>query len=87
MRELVPKLVYEAQNSPDETIRNAIVESLLIFYECNDPLNQDLWSDLNNYQRILLNGDDAQKTEGRRIGRIMLNIHREAQKLQEAEAS
>ena len=51
LHELVPRLVYQAQNSPDEPTRSMVVESLLAFYEGNDPLNQDLWSDLNDYLR------------------------------------
>ena len=79
--ELVPKLVYQAQNSPDEPARSTIVESLLSFYESNDPLNQDLWSDLNDYRRRLLNGDDTQKQLGRKLARRMRDIRRNAGQL------
>ena len=55
-----------------------IVESLLAFYKGNDPLNQDLWSDLNDYRRGLLSGDDNQKTLGRKLNRKMRDIRRDA---------
>ena len=78
LHELLPRLVYQAQNSPDGPTRSMIVESLLAFYEGNDPLNQDLWSDLNDYRRGLLSGDDNQKTLGRKLNRKMRDIRRDA---------
>ena len=78
LHELVPKIVYQAQNSPDEPTRDAIVSSLLALYRGNAPLNRDLWSDLHDYRRGLLNGDDTQKTLGRRLDREMRNIRRAA---------
>ena len=78
LHELVPRLVYQAQNSPDEPTRSMVVESLLAFYEGNDPLNQDLWSDLNDYRRGLLSGDDNQKALGRKLDRKMREIRRDA---------
>ena len=74
----MPKIVYQAQNSPDEPTRDAIVSSLLALYRGNAPLNRDLWSDLHDYRRGLLNGDDTQKTLGRRLDREMRNIRRAA---------
>ena len=78
LHELVPRLVYQAQNSPDEPTRSMVVESLLAFYEGNDPLNQALWSDLNDYRRGLLSGDDNQKAFGRKLDRKMREIRRDA---------
>ena len=78
LHELVPRLVYQAQNSPDEPTRSMVVESLLAFYEGNDPLNQDLWSDLNDYRRGLLSGDGNRKTLGRKLDRKMRGIRRDA---------
>ncbi len=78
LHELVPRLVYQAQNSPNEPTRSMIVESLLAFYKGNYPLNQDLWSDLNGYRRELLSGDDNQKTLGRKLNRKMRDISRDA---------
>ena len=78
LHELLPRLVYQAQNSPDEPTRDAIVSSLLALYRGNATLNRDLWSDLHDYRRGLLNGDDTQKTLGRRLDREMRNIRRAA---------
>ena len=81
LRQLVPKLVYQAQNVPDELNRDAIVASLLDLYRNNNPLNQDLWIDLHDYRRSLLNGDDMQRRAGRKLDRLMRGIRSDAQQL------
>ena len=79
LQQLIPRLVYQAQNFPDESTRGTIVESLLTLYENNSPLDPELWRDLNDYRRSLMNGDDMQKTAGRRLDRRMRNIRNSAQ--------
>ena len=74
LQQLIPRLVHQAQYSPDESTGDAIVESLLVFYENNNPLDRELWSDLNDYRRSLMNGDDNQKKSGGRLDRRMRNI-------------
>ena len=78
LHELVPRLVYQAQNASGEPTRGIIVGSLLAFYEGNEPLNEDLWRDLNDYRRWLLSGDEDQKALGRRLDRKMRDIRRRA---------
>ena len=85
--DLVPKLVSQAQHPPDERTRDAIAGSLIDLYKDNDPSNQDSWVDLNDYRRWLLNGDDSQKSLGRRINREMRRIRRTAENLREGNAS
>ena len=78
LQQLVPKLVYQAQNFPDESTCDAIVASLLDLYRNNNPLNPDLWIDLHDYRRSLLSGDDMQKRGGRRVDRQMRKIRKDA---------
>ena len=76
LQKLIPQLVHQAQYSPDELTREVIVESLLALYKANSPLNQDLWIDLNDYRRLLLNGDENQKRYGSRLDRLMREIRK-----------
>ena len=87
LQELVPKLVYQAQNSPDEPSRNEIVSSLLILYRENTPLNRDLWSDLHDYRLRLLSGEDALKKVGRRLDREMRESRRAAEQVGAGDAT
>ena len=79
LQQLIPRLVYQAQHFSDEVTRDAIVESLLTLYENNNPLDPELWRDLNDYRRGLMNGDDAQRTAGRRLDRRMRNLRNNVQ--------
>lgn len=79
LQQLVPRLVYQAQNFSDEGTRDAIVAALLSFYRENSPLNRDSWIDLNDYRRSLLSGDDTQRRLGRRLDRQMRTIRNSAQ--------
>ena len=76
--DLIPRLVYQAQTEGDEPTRDAIIDALLTLYRHNSPLDRDLWSDLHQHRLSLLNGDENQKTLGRKLNRAMRKIRQEA---------
>ena len=78
LRELIPKVVHQAQNAPDEPGRDSMVESMVQLYSNNNPLDHDLWIDLHVYRRGLQNGDDTQRTAGGRLDRRMRKIREDA---------
>lgn len=76
--DVIPRLVYQAQNEGNELTRDAIIDALLTLYRQNEPRDQDLWTDLHQFRLSLLNGDDNQKTLGRKLDREMRRIRQEA---------
>ena len=86
LRVLVPTLVSQAQNSPDEDNRDAIISALLDLYRANYSQDKDLWHDLNQYRLGLLKGDGSQKKVGRKLDRDMLKIRRDFELPRESEA-
>jgi hypothetical protein len=83
LHDLIPRLVYQAQNEGDEPTRDAIVDGLLALYRHKSPLDRELWNDLHQYRLGLLNGDDNQKKLGRMLDREMRKIRREAGQAEE----
>ncbi len=81
LQKLVSKLVIQVQNLQDEAALNTSVGTLLSLYRHNDPLNQELWLDLHDCRRTLLNGNEIQKRAGSRLERQMQKIHLDAQDL------
>lgn len=76
--DVIPRLVHQAQNEVDEPTRDAIIDALLTLYRRNEPLDQDLWTDLHQFRLSFLNGDDNQKKLGSKLDREMRKIRQEA---------
>jgi len=81
--DVIPRLVHQAQNEGNEPTRDAIIDALLTLYRHNKPHDQDLWTDLHQFRRSFLNGDDNQKKIGRKLDREMRKIRQEARQASE----
>lgn len=74
---VIPKLVHQAENEGNEATRDVIINVLLTLYQHNDPHDQELWNDLNQFRLRFLNGDDNQKKLGNKLDREMRKIRQE----------
>ncbi len=78
LQDLIPRLVYQAQNESDVPTRDATIDALLTLYRYNRPDDNDLWNDLRQYRLSLLNGNDEQRPIGRGLDREMRKIRKGA---------
>ena len=75
LQDLIPKLVNQTENEGDEPTRNDMIEVLLEIFEHNQPRDQDLWMDLNDCRRRLLNSAEEPT---RQLGQ---KLHREIRRM------
>lgn len=76
--DVLPRLVHQAKHEGAEPMKNVIIDALKNLYRSNEPLDQELWTDLHQFRLNLLNGDDNQKKLGRKLDRDMRKIRQEA---------
>ncbi|MEE9201648.1 MAG: hypothetical protein V3U31_00450, partial [Dehalococcoidia bacterium] len=75
LTEMVPQLVYQAENEGDGPTRNVLHEVLPLLFENNYPTDNDLWTDLYQYRGRLLSSEDEEKKKlGQELNRRMRRV-------------